>query len=243
MKNHNQLPPKKISASLTVGLSAFLLLFLLNSCSRANTGIQAATPTSPDAAESHEPSQEIPEQEPDPEAHHTPTPGFLDTFDDHLSTVWTVHYGDPFVADGQLSSKVGAGIAAGDPTWIDYQIDFDVDTSQITCTFVDTSNSLGVRVRDFDHAYWFVFTSCEAGWSSFAGGVHEGSLSFFPNTKVKISSDAKHITIKVEGTKLAAYENGSLLSAIDDPILDTGGIFLQIEAQTLYDNFKVTLLP
>ena len=186
---------------------------------------------------------EVPEGAPESGAPHTPTPGFADDFENGLDPVWSIIYGDPLVANGQLTSNVGAGIAAGDSSWRNYQIDFDVDTTQIGCAFVDTSNSVGVRVTDFDHAYWFVFTDCNAAWSVFAGGVKQGVVSLFPNTKVNTSKGTKHITIKVEGTKMSGYENGSFLSSITDSKFQTGSIFLQIEAQTLYDNFKVTLLP
>jgi hypothetical protein len=42
---------------------------------------------------------------------------------------------------------------------------------------------------------------------------------------------------------MSAYENGSLLSSIIASKFQTGGIFLQVEAQTYYDNFQVTLFP
>jgi hypothetical protein len=169
----------------------------------------------------------------------TPSPGFADGFDHGLGSDWTVHYGDPFIVDGRLTSRVGAGIAAGDPSWENYQIEFDVDTSQVDCSFVDTSNSVGVRVMDFDHAYWFVFTNCNSAWSLFVGGLPD----LLPDTAVNTSNDVKHFALKVDGMKMAAYENGSLISSITDTRFRTGGIFLQIEAQTYYDNFEVTLLP
>jgi len=181
----------------------------------------------------------VPEGVPEEDAPGTPAPGFFDNFDDGLSSDWTVHYGDPFIVDGRLTSNVGAGIAAGDASWENYQIEFDVDTSQVDCSFVDTSNSVGVRVTDFDHAYWFVFTNCNSGWSLFVGGVPD----LLPDTAVNTSNDVKHFTIKVDETKMSAYENGSLISSITDARLHTGGLFLQIEAQTYYDNFQVTLLP
>jgi hypothetical protein len=173
------------------------------------------------------------------EAPGTPTHGFADDFEEGLGADWTVHYGDPFIVDGRLTSNVGAGIAAGDASWENYQVEFDVDTSRIDCSFVDTSNSLGVRVQDFDHAYWFVFTKCNSAWSLFVGGVPD----LLPETAVNSSNDVKHITINVDETRMSALENGSPISSIDDPAFHTGGIFLQIEAQTFYDNFQVTLLP
>ena len=187
--------------------------------------------------------QEIPEGVPEEDAPGTPVPGFVDNFDDGLDPVWSVIYGHPVITNGQLTSKIGTGLAAGDSSWENYQIDFDVNTSPTDCPFVDSSNSVGVRVSDFDHAYWFVFTGCEAAWSSFAGGVNEGAPNVFPDTTVKTSKGTKHITIKVDEMKMSAYENGSLLSSIVDPKFQTGGIFLQVEAQTLFDNFEVTLLP
>lgn len=182
---------------------------------------------------------EIPEGAPEEDAPGTPAPGFADTFDAGLAPAWSVIYGHPLITDGQLTSDVGAGIAAGDPSWENYQIEFEVNTHKVGCLFLDTSNSVGVRVTDFDHAYWFVFTDCNAGWSLFAGGVPD----LFPDSLVKASNGAKHITIKVEEAQMSAYGNGALLSSITDTRFRTGGIFLQIEAETLYDNFQVTLLP
>jgi hypothetical protein len=65
----------------------------------------------------------------------------------------------------------------------------------------------------------------------------------FPDTRVSTANEAKHITIKVEDTEMSVYDNGLLLSSIEDSSFETGGIFLQLEAQTFYDNFQVTLLP
>jgi len=200
----------------------------------ANTLVKTAAQETP---------QETPEGVPEEQPQGTPAPGFTDDFDNRLGPAWIVLYGDPFIANGQLTSNLGAGIAAGDASWENYQIDFDVDTSQIDCRFVDTSNSIGVRVKDFDHADWFVFTDCKAGWSLFAGGVNQGASDLFPDTTVNTSKGKKHITIKAQGSKMSAYENGSLLSAIIDTKFRAGGILLQVEAQTYYDNFQVRLLP
>jgi len=185
----------------------------------------------------------VPEGVPEEDAPGTPTPSFVDDFEDGLDSVWTVHYGDPFTLQGKLTSKVGAGLAAGDSSWENYQVDFDADTTQVGCSFVDTSNSVGVRVTDFDHAYWFVFNNCNAGWSLFAGGVSQGIPTLFPETTVDLVPGVKHITIKVDEAQISAYQEGTLLSSITDSRFRTGGIFLQVEAQTLFDNFRVTLLP
>ena len=187
--------------------------------------------------------QDTPEGVPEEEAPGTPSPGFRDDFASRLGPAWTILYGNPSIADGQLTSNIGAGLAAGDSSWENYQVDFDVDTSQVECLFTDTANSVGVRVKDFDHAYWFVFTNCNAAWSRFAGGVDQGLQDIFPDTLVNTSKGKKHMTIKVEETKMSAYENGALLSAIIDTSFRTGGIFLQVEAQTYFDHFQVTLLP
>jgi hypothetical protein len=197
------------------------------------TASLASGPLETDSAES------VPEGVPEEDAPGTPAPGFSDDFEDGLGPDWTVHYGDPFIVDSRLTSNVGAGIAAGDASWENYQIEFDVDTSRIDCSFVDTSNSLGVRVQDFDHAYWFVFTKCNSAWSLFVGGVPD----LLPDTAVNSSNDVKHITIKVDETQMSALENGTPISSVTDARLHTGGIFLQIEARTYYDNFQVALLP
>lgn len=251
MSNHNPLPteqPGRNTAPLVAGLTVLLLLLAAGGWYLLNFGKQPRPAESsrteapvnrPAETEVEESPLEIPEGVPEEDASGTPTPGFKDNFDDGLDPVWSVIYGHPRIADGQLTSDVGAGIAAGDASWENYQVEFDVDTSQVDCSFVDTSNSVGVRVTDYDHAYWFVFTNCNAAWSLFAGGVPD----LFPNTMVNTSKAAKHMTIKVDETKMSAYEDGTLLASITDARFHTGGIFLQIEAQTLYDNFQVMLLP
>jgi hypothetical protein len=257
LSNQKPLPPIKTGKSSTPligGLIVFILLlavgsgYVLGSGKRSLPMPIAVTITDSPSnglaeTEATESPQEIPEGVPEEDAPGTPVPGFTDNFDDGLDPVWNVIYGQPVLTNGQLTSKIDTGIAAGDASWENYQIDVDVDTSQTDCPFVDSSNSVGVRVSDFDHAYWFVFTGCEAAWSSFAGGVNEGAPNLFPDTTVNTSKGKKHITIKVDETKMSAYENGSQLSSIIDSKFHTGGIFLQVEAQTLFDNFKVTLLP
>ena len=257
LSNQKPLPPAKTKKS-TVPLAGGLLVLLLLLAGASWFFFDLREPSGPAAVpgtstnfpahgtvetEAQESPHEIPEGVPEEDAPGTPAPGFTDNFAVALDPAWSVIYGYPMITNGQLTANIGSGIAAGDAAWENYQIDFDVDTSQIDCPFMDSSNSLGVRVRDFDHAYWFVFTGCEAAWSRFAGGVNEGAPNLFPDTTVKTSKGTKHITIKVDEMKMSAYVNGSLLSAIMDSTLRTGGIFLQVEAQTLYDNFQVTLLP
>jgi len=254
-----KLPPKetrKYVLPMVRGLGIFLFLVAASTTYLLSVRGQPGSPlvdvtttdspvrvTSSIETEAEEPPQEIPEQVSEEDAPKTPTPGFMDDFDNGLDPVWTVIFGDPFIINGQLTSNVGAGISAGDSSWRNYQIDFDVDTTHLNCAFVDTSNSVGVRTTDFDHAYWFVFDGCEAAWSFFAGGLNQGVVSLFPDTRVNTSKATKHITIKVEETKMSGYENGSFLSSIVDSRFQTGGLFLQIETQTFYDNFSVTLLP
>lgn len=238
--------PRKNVVPRAGGLIVFIILlgvggwYLFSLRKQSTPSPTRGTSDSPGAESLETAAEESPsEGVPEANAPGTPTPGFADDFDDSLGSNWTVHYGDPFIEDGRLTSKVGAGLAAGDASWENYQIEFDVDTSQVDCSFVDTSNSVGARVTDFDHAYWFVFTNCNSAWSFFVGGMPD----LLPDTAVNTSNDVKHITLKVDETKMSAYENGSLISSITDTKFRTGGIFLQIEAQTYYDNFQVTLLP
>ena len=241
----NQFPPEKpgrTNLPLAGGLIAILLLLVIGGWYLLGFGRPAGAPIDQEGA-INTPLMEFPEAIPDPEVPGTPTPSFLDDFEDGLDPVWTVHYGDPLIVNGRLTSNVGAGIAAGDSSWRNYRVDFNVDATQTDCTFAESSNSIAVRAADFDHAYWFVFTSCEAGWSLFPGGVLRGDVNMFPDTRVSSANEAKHITIKVEDTEMSVYEDGLLLSSIDDPSFEAGGVFLQLEAQTFYDNFEVTLLP
>ena len=241
----DQLPPKKsraINLPLVGGSIAILVLLVVGGLYLRSLLLPTEAPV--DAEGTREaPALDIPEAIPEEDAPGTPTPNFLDDFDDGLDPVWTVHYGDPFVVDGRLTSNVGAGIAAGDASWRNYRVDFCVDTTQSDFAFTESSNSIGVRAADFDHAYWFVFTSCEAGWSLFPGGVLRGEVSLFPNTRVDFSREVKHITIDVKDNEMSVYDNGLLLSSIEDSSFEVGGIFVQLEARTFYDNFQVTLLP
>lgn len=234
---------------LVVGLTLLILLlagggwYLFRLGKQSNPAVIAGTTDSlangSMETEAEETPLEIPEGVPEEDAPGTPTPAFTDNFDEGLAPVWSVIYGQPLITDGQLTSKIGAGIAAGDASWENYQIDFDVDTSRIDCSFVDTSNSVGVRVTDYDHAYWFAFTNCSSAWSLFAGGFPD----LFPETLMNSSKETKHMTIRVDEMKMSAYEDGTLLSSITDARFHTGGIFLQIEAETYYDNFQADLLP
>jgi len=230
-----------------VGWSVVVLILAVGTWYLFDLGGAAArpvtvVPTTESPAISTEATSEGPIAVPEQDAPTTPTPGFEDDFDNGLGAVWIVIFGDPVVKDGRLTSNIGAGIAAGDPAWENYQIDFDVDATQADCGFTDSSNSMGVRVQDFDHAYWFAFTSCNAVWSLLAGGADPENSGLFAGTRVDVLNKAKHITIQVDETKMSAFENGKLLNSITDSAYKTGCIFLQIEAGTFYDNFKVTLL-
>src|SRR5689334_12948633 len=74
----------------------------------ANTLVKTAAQETP---------QETPEGVPEEQPQGTPAPGFTDDFDNRLGPAWIVLYGDPFIANGQLTSNLGAGIAAGDASW------------------------------------------------------------------------------------------------------------------------------
>src|ERR1044071_2557441 len=116
----NQPPPKKpraINLPLVGGLSALLVLLVLGGLYLRSLLQPTEAPLD---AEGTSEALDIPESIPEEDAPGTPTPSFLDDFDDGLDPVWTVHYGDPFVVDGRLTSNVGAGIAAGDASWRNY---------------------------------------------------------------------------------------------------------------------------
>ena len=51
---------------------------------------------------------------PEEEAPGTPVPGFTDNFDAGLDPVWSSIYGQPVITNGQLTSNIDTGIAAGD---------------------------------------------------------------------------------------------------------------------------------
>ena len=233
--------PGRTNLLLVGGLITTLLLLLIGGWYLFGLVRLGGTPVEPHGA-INKPTMEIPQAIPENEP-GTPTPSFLDDFEDGLDPVWAIHYGDPFIVNGRLTSNIGAGIAAGDVTWRNYRVDFYVDATQSDCAFSESSNSIGVRVADFDHAYWFVLTSCEAGWSLFPGGVLRGEVNMFPDTRVGAANEAKHITIRVEDTEMSVLEDGLPLSSIEDSSFETGGVFLQLEAGTFYDNFEVTLLP
>jgi hypothetical protein len=241
-------PSKTGLLRLIAGLVLLILLvigvrFFFGAGRQLEPAVNSVAANAPATESSGNEPEEIPEAVPEEDAPGTPTPGFTDPFESGLAPVWNVIYGHPLFQEGRLTSDIGVGLAAGDPSWENYQIEFDVDTSQLACGFTESSNAVGVRVKDFDDAYWFVFTGCESAWSAFAGGVKDGAPNQFPGTLTESSKGEKHITIKVDETKMSAYENGVLISSLTDPELRMGGIFVQVEAQTYYDNFQVILLP
>jgi hypothetical protein len=230
-------PPKKITLPLIGGFIIILFLFAVGTWFLLDLQREPSAPVDP---ENNVDAPPVPLEE---EELWTPTPSFFDDFDDGIDPVWAVHYGDPFTVDGQLTSSVGAGLAAGDTTWKNYEIEFDVDVREADCGFTDSSNSVGLRVTNFDRAYWFVFTSCESAWSFYPGAVFQGAENLFAETRHEVAAGPKHIRINVEGTTMSAYENGALVSSIEDTSYQAGGMFLQVDAQALYDNFRVTLMP
>lgn len=167
----------------------------------------------------------------------TPNPNvfLFDDFRDGLDPVWAIVFGNPLIVNEQLTSSESTMLSIGDPSWTDYQIEFDV--KGMGCNIVSDGDALGVRVADIDNLLLYIFSSCDAEWVF----VIEGKKASVPGTHTRgFSSD--HVTVRVEGNRFTVYRNSEQLVSLIEDGFSVGYIYLRIRSKTLYDNFKVVLL-
>jgi hypothetical protein len=166
----------------------------------------------------------------------TPSPNlFVDDFSDGLGPAWTVVFGKPLFVNGRLTANETTLLSLGDATWTDYQIEFDVEIH--ACVLIVESDGVGVRATDFDNMIFFAFSSCDTYWIPVKDGT--SNTRFDTHTRAFYPD---HVTIKVEGHEFTVHEKTKFISSITDADYPTGYIFLRIRPNTLYDNFKITLL-
>lgn len=182
----------------------------------------------------------FPTDTPPPSATPTESFAFYDDFSDGLDSAWNIVYGKPVVADGQLVAGEETLLSVGDPAWMNYQIEFDVKMGRFTCQ--DSQSSfLGVRATDIDNMLRFRFHPCETEWSSVTGG----SLSVISNTfdgNQGFTNTFVHFTVKVEVNEISVHAKSVSLNSFIDTDHPSGFIYLRIRPDTLFDNFKITLL-
>ena len=177
---------------------------------------------------------------PSPTLVPTQPPTFFDDFENGLNPAWTVVYGKPTISDGQLAAGEETLLSVGDPTWTDYQVEFDVWMGRFTCQDA-LSSFLGVRATDIDNMLQLRFHTCETEWSSFINGTQ----SVIPNTfdgNQGFGETFVHFIVTAEGDRISVHVQSISLNSFIDTDHPSGNIYLRIRNATLYDNFKITLL-
>jgi hypothetical protein len=175
---------------------------------------------------------------------HSPVPseseGFFDNFDNGLSPEWIVVYGNPVISNGQLQAGEQTLLSVGDTSWTDYTVEFDVNMGRFTCGD-DESSTLGVRANDIDNMLLLRFHPCETEWSS----VINGNRNVIPGTFLGNQGFIDvlvHFIVTVEGNKITFREKSDLLNSLVDTDHPSGNVYLKVRPETVFDNFKITLL-
>ena len=184
-----------------------------------------------------------------PEATFTPTTPptattnpflFSDNFNDGLDPAWTTIFGDPIVVNGQLTASESTMVSVGDASWTDYQVSFDIDMPLSACRLGDLSNAVGVRASSVDSMLILVFSGCHSQWNNVVGGAWNPIAATYIDSF--FAGDSKHITIDVKGNQISVHFNADLISSLVSDDYPSGYVFIKIRPETLYDDFRVTLL-
>jgi len=184
--------------------------------------------------------------EPTPTTTVTPYPAgyeFFDDFEDGLDPAWVEVLGQHIISNGRLTASETTVLSIGDVSWRNYQIEFDMEIPKFPCDVIrNESNSIGVRAADRNNMLLFRYTYCSTQWEYLVNG----DQNTVPGTNTRWLKQEIHITIRVEGSRIEAYDGSNLLSSLVDENYQTGNIYLKIlhdtNDPTFYDNFKITLL-
>jgi len=180
-----------------------------------------------------------PSDTPTPSPVPTEPPAVFDDFANGLNPAWIVVYGKPVVSNERLTASELTLLSVGDPTWTNYQVEFDVQMGRFTCG--RDPSFVGVRGSDVDNMLAFTFTPCDSDWNS----VINGQWSPIPGTKLGNQGYIDvlvHFIVKVEGNKIVIREQSNILGSIVDTDHVSGNVYLRIKPDTTFDNFKITLL-
>jgi len=180
-----------------------------------------------------------PSDTPFPSSVPTESPTFFDDFADGLDPAWSVVFGKPVVSNETLVASELTVLTVGDPTWTDYQVEFDVVMNRFTCD--DRASFLGVRATDANNMILFRFDPCDTEWAS----IINGTWTQIPGTLLGNQGYADtlvHFTVVVEGNKVILSDRSQQLNSFIDTDHPTGNIFLQVRPDTIFDNFAITLL-
>lgn len=175
---------------------------------------------------------------------HIPTPSptlnpniFFDDFEDGLDPAWVVVMGKPSIANGKLSAVETTVLSIGDSSWRDYEIEFDIKIPGTRCSLSSSSEFLGVRATDLDNMLLYLFAWCDAEWKYLANGEQVA----IPNTHTTGLKEV-HVVVRVEGNKITVHRQSELITSFIDEDYQSGYVYLRIKPDSLYDNFKITLL-
>jgi hypothetical protein len=171
----------------------------------------------------------------------TPNPNiFFYDFNDGVGEGWTVVYGKPVISNEQLMASELTLVSFGDISWTNYQIEFDVKMGRYTCG--GDPSFVGFRATDIDNMLLYRFNTC----GSESISVINGELVPIPGTVQGNQGRVEsffHITILVEGDKIIVRDQIKVLNSYIDTDHVSGNIYLRIRTETVFDNFKITLLP
>lgn len=179
----------------------------------------------------------VPDESPTTEPTPPPQPAILfeDNFETGLSEAWEVVSGNPFVVNGMLASDQDTWLFVGDPSWINYSIEYDTQAERISKIY-QGFNATAVRVVDFDNMYAGKWTNLETQWFI----IENGDWNEIPNSKTEVdwSENINH-RITANGNIITVYINGIKHFSFVDSKYTQGRVGIMVHDNTQIDNFKI----
>lgn len=168
---------------------------------------------------------------------------FEDNFDQGLSPNWTVIFGDPIIAQGQLSGNGRTFISVGDVSWKNYEMSIKVrlgytklkpdDPPQVIPRFTDPENYIGYKLNMWSWKAVWVEAKNGAEWTPIPNSENYGMKTFEWHT----------FQMKVEDKKYTVYVDGIKVSQLISDQYPNGGVGFLLDTIILIDDIKVVALP
>lgn len=176
---------------------------------------------------------------PTPSITPTPTPNlilFEDNFDFGVSSEWRIQTGNPISVNGQLSATTETWLLVGDPSWTDYEIQFDLEYEIMGSV---SKGIVGVRAQDTYTMNAFFWRTIYSVWETW----RTGEVYRIDQSKTGgIGYPPRHFIITVRGDLFIA-DTGNVVTSFINSDLPTGFVAIRLNEHMLFDNFVIKRIP
>ncbi len=177
----------------------------------------------------------VPAESPTLASTSPPKPAILfeDDFETGFSDSWEIVSGNPIVVNGTLSTDRDTWLMVGDPSWVNYSVEFTTGISEgWTSRYF---NALGVRADTVDNMYVFRW----AAYDSECFILENGDWNVVPQTNITPIYADRNFRFTIKDNLFTVYINGEKVTSFYDTRYVNGRIALKLFENNVIDDFKV----